>query len=426
VAGLLPGERAAVVVDHVSVHLLEGRRAAWAHIETLQQASPDRVAPVCPAFGACGGCPLQHLAYPAQLRWKTDRVKDALGRHPQLAAVPVADCLPSPRTFGYRNQAKYVYGREQGSGRLALGAYLPRSHELVDMAGCEVVEPILDEVAGLLRVLLAAQMVAPFDEVRRIGLLRYVVMRANDAGEVLVTLVAARRDWADAVALAEELLARAPAVAGVVLNVNDGRGNALFGADEVTLAGRPTLEDQLGPARVELASRSFFQLNRGTAGRAYQALRAAAASLGPLDRAVDVYAGAGGIAFSLLPLAAEVVAIEENPAATAAAAAFAGRHGLGVRFVTGDAARMLEQISDADLVVLNPPRGGCDADVLAAVGRLRPRLCAYLSCHPGTLARDLEVLAGLGLAVGEIQPFDMLPHTPHVEALALLSSRAEL
>jgi 23S rRNA (uracil1939-C5)-methyltransferase len=419
VTGLLPGERARAVVEHVSVHRVEGRRAVWARLKVLLSPSPERVAPVCPAHGPCGGCPLQHLAYPAQVRWKGQRVAEALARHPTLAGVPVAPCVPSARVLGYRNQAKYVYGRDQASGRLVLGAYLPRSHDLVDLAGCQVVEPVLDQVARALRDLLDDRAVAPFDEVRRTGLVRYAVLRANSAGQVLAALVAVR-DWPEADALAAELRARVPAVSGVVLNVNAAHGNVLFGPQERTLSGQPSLEDEIGPARVELASRSFFQLNRDTAGRAYADLQAAVAALGPVARAVDAYAGAGGIAFSLGALAGEVVAIEENAAATAAAAAFAGKRGLPVRFETADAAEALERIPEADVVVLNPPRGGCATEVLAAVGRLRPRLVAYLSCHPGTLARDLEVLHGLGLRAVEVRPYDMLPHTPHVEALAVL------
>jgi len=419
VAGLLPGERARAVVEHVSVHRIEGRRSAWARLEAVVAPSPERVEPVCPAHGPCGGCPLQHLAYEAQVRWKGQRVAEALARHPGLAGVPVAPCVPSARVLGYRNQAKYVYGRDQTSGRPVLGAYVPRSHAVVDLAGCRVVEPVLDQVARVLRDLLDAHAVAPFDEVRRTGLLRYAVLRSNAAGQVLAALVAAR-DWPEAAALATELRAGVPAVSGVVLNVNAGHGNALFGPEERTLSGESSLEDEIGPARVELASRSFFQLNRETAGQAYADLRAAVAALGPIGRAVDAYAGAGGIAFSLVELASEVVAIEENAAATAAAEAFARRRGLSVRFETADAAGALERIPEADVVVLNPPRGGCAAEVLAAVGRLRPRLVAYLSCHPGTLARDLEVLQGLGLSAVEVRPYDMLPHTPHVEALAVL------
>jgi 23S rRNA (uracil1939-C5)-methyltransferase len=421
--GLLPGESASAVVEHVSVHRQAGQRAVWARVETITRPSPDRRAPVCPAFGPCGGCPLQHLDYPAQVRWKGEPVREAHARHPALAAVPVAPCVPSPRPLGYRNQAKYVYGVAAATGRLALGAYLPRSHEIVDMAGCRVVEPALDEVAGVLRERLEAHAVPPFDEVRRTGLLRYAVLRSNQAGEVLVALVIARPEWPEAPALADDLRARVPRVSGVVLNINDSRGNELFGASERTLTGRPNLEDEIGPARVELAARSFFQLNRGAAGRAYQDLHDLAAAAGGIDCAVDAYAGAGGIAFTLAPLASEVLAIEENAAATAAAEAFARRQGLRVRFATGDASQLLARVAAADLVVLNPPRGGCAPDVLAAVARLRPRLVAYLSCHPGTLARDLEALDRLGLATREVRPYDLLPHTPHVEALAVLHPR---
>jgi 23S rRNA (uracil1939-C5)-methyltransferase len=419
VAGLLPGERARVTIEHVSVHRVDQRRPAWARLEAVLSPSPERVEPVCPAHGPCGGCPLQHLDYQAQVRWKGERVAETLSRYPALAGVPVAPCVPSARVLGYRNQAKYVYGR--AGGRLVLGAYLPRSHEVIDLAGCRVVEPVLDEVARALRDLLEERAVAPFDEVTRTGLLRYVVLRANAAGDVLVALVAARADWPEAQSLARALRERAPRVSGVVLDVNASHGNALFGDEERTLDGQPSLEDEIGPARVELASRSFFQLNRDTAGRAYQELQAAVAALGPVARAVDAYAGAGGIAFSLCRFAGEVVAIEENAAATAAAADFARKRGLSVRFETADAALALGRIGEADVVVLNPPRGGCAPEVLAAVGRLRPRLVAYLSCHPGTLARDLEVLARLGLATREVRPYDMLPHTPHVEALALLA-----
>lgn len=413
VAGALPGERVRAVIEHVSPHR-PGR--AWARLARVLRASPERVAPVCPAYGPCGGCPLQHLDYPAQVRWKGERVAEALARAPALAGVPVAPCVPSPRPLGYRNQAKYVYGPDAG-GRTVLGAYVPRTHAIVDMAGCRVVEPVLDEVAAAVRDVLAAAAVPPFDERARTGLLRYVVLRASAAGEVLATLVSARPDLPGAEGLAGRLRAAHPAVAGVVLNVNPTAGNVLFGSDERILDGRGTIEDALGPARVALAPRSFFQINRAVAARAYDEIRRAVAARAPGGRVVDAYAGAGGIAFTLAGEAREVVALEENAAATALAA---WRAPANVRFVTGDVAAHLGALGPAEVVVLNPPRSGCAPAVLAQVARLSPRLVAYLSCHPGTLARDLAVLAGAGLRPTTVLPLDMLPHTPHVEALALV------
>jgi 23S rRNA (uracil1939-C5)-methyltransferase len=205
-------------------------------------------------------------------------------------------------------------------------------------------------------------------------------------------------------------------VVGVVHNVNPTQGNVLFGATDLPLAGATTIEDTIGPVRVTLGPRSFFQLNRDVAALAYAELRAAAAAVAPLGHVVDAYAGVGGIAATLAPLAAETIAIESNAAATRAAA----EPGHAVRFITGDVAHHLAEIPSADLLVLNPPRAGCAPAVLDEAARLRPRLIGYLSCNPTTLARDLDRLARSGLHAAVIQPYDMLPHTSHVEALAIV------
>jgi 23S rRNA (uracil1939-C5)-methyltransferase len=421
VVGALPGERVRVRLDHLSAHRRGDEREAWAGLLDVLAPSADRVAALCPAYGACGGCTLMDLAYPAQLAWKRERVLGQFARYSALATVTVEPCVPSPRILGYRNQAKYVFGRAHDSGRLVLGAFAPRSHDLVDLAGCQVVEPVLDEARHALLAVLIENTVEPFDEILRMGVLRYAVLRATDAGQVMATLVSARAEWPAAEAVATALCQRCPAVTSVILNVNASAGNALFGEPERVLVGQASVEDTLAEVRVRLSSRSFFQANRLVASTIYRAIVAAAPS--GIARAVDVYAGACGIALSLVSKAGDVVAIEENPAATQAAADFlAGQGGDadGVRVVTGDAARCLADISEAGFVVLNPPRKGCGTDVLAAVARLRPELLAYLSCDSRTLARDLAVLVATGAQVVQATPFDMMPHTPHVETLALV------
>jgi 23S rRNA (uracil1939-C5)-methyltransferase len=489
VTGALPGERVRAKVAHVSPHAREQSQDAWADLEEIATASPQRVAPPCPAHHRCGGCPLACWAYAAQVEWKRELVVEAVAtqkelsrgepagcapcgdfgtpRHPtrparfaralaggapsreaersergggglgepkgmgtlsgfpsQWLGVPVAACVPSPQPFGYRGNAKYVFGHDR-DGRLVLGAYAPRSHEIVDMSGCPIAEPALAQVTSALLTLLLQHAIEPFDEVRRTGLLRYVVLRSNADGKVLVALVTGRENWPEAENLARELAAACPAVLGVVHNINSTSGNALFGEAERLLFGSASIEDTIGPARVRLGPRSFAQANRFVAGRAYHDIVAAAARLGSIDRVVDAYAGAGGIALSLAPLAREVVAIEENSAACATAQAFlaereAGDPGKRINLIAGDVADHLARVGTADLVVLNPPRKGCAPAVIAAVAQLHPRLVAYLSCNPASLARDLAALARLGLRTVSITPYDMLPHTPHVEALALL------
>jgi tRNA/tmRNA/rRNA uracil-C5-methylase (TrmA/RlmC/RlmD family) len=219
VAGALPDERVTAMVEHLSPHT----RAAWARLETVDAPSPARRPPACRAFGACGGCVLQHLDYDAQRTWKRARVARA------LAAIDVAvdACVASPRPLGYRNRSKLVVARN--GGRLVLGAYAPRSHDVVDTAGCRIAEPPLDDTATALAALLDQAGVAAYDERTLVGHLRHVVLRASHDGRVLATWVTTR-PLPDGPALASAFRAARPEVVGVVEHVNRGRGNAIFAA----------------------------------------------------------------------------------------------------------------------------------------------------------------------------------------------------
>jgi 23S rRNA (uracil1939-C5)-methyltransferase len=416
VAGALPEEEVEATVAHVSPH----RPDAWALLASLLRPSTDRVAPACPAYGACGGCTLQHMAYAEQLRWKEAHVRELLARVPSLAEVPVAACVPSPRPLGYRNKSKLVFAVDD-AGKPILGAYAPRSHRVVDLRGCRVAEPPLDDVATALCAVLGRHQVRPYDERLGEGLLRYAVLRVNHSGQVLVTLVTAGERFSDGEAMARALAAERPEVIGVVQNLNPSRGNALYGDSERVLVGAATLEERVGPVHLRLSSTAFFQVNRDVAARIYADLVEAAALTGH-ERVVDAYAGVGGIALTLARGAAEVIGVEEHPRAVADAQAGAQlNHATRTRFVVADAAEALGGLDTADVVVLNPPRRGCAQSVLQAVARLRPRLVGYVSCAPDTLARDLAHLASLGLHARAVRPYDMLPQTPHVECLALIT-----
>ena len=425
-AGALPGERVGGVVEHVS----RQSGAAWARLETVDAPSPARRPPACPAFGACGGCVLQHLANDAQLVWKHDRVARALAAHPALADVKVDPCVASPRPLGYRNRSKLVVARRE-EGRpddgLVLGAFAPRSHDVVDLAGCRIAEPPLDETAGALRALLDEAGVRAYHEGTLTGDLRHVVLRANHEGRVLAVWVVAR-PLPNGVALARRFRAARPEVIGVVEHENRSRGNAIFseaeGDNERLLDGAGEIEDRVDvagrPVRLLLAPGAFFQANRQVAALAYAAI-ADALAIQPTERVVDAYCGVGGIALTLARHAAEVIGIESHAGAVAGATASAALNGVAnARFVASDAAQALGQIDRADVVVLNPPRKGCAPELLAEIARLAPRAIAYLSCDPETLARDLALLATRGYRTRAVTPFDMLPHTPHIEALAVL------
>ncbi len=426
VAGALPGERVTAVVEHVSRH----NRTAWARLATIEAPSPERRPPACPAFGACGGCVLQHLAYDAQLDWKRRRVTQAFAGSFATADITIVTCVASPKPLGYRNKSKLVAAPIRSGSGLVLGAYAPRSHEVVDLAGCRIAESPLDETAAALRAILGEAGVRPYDERTLTGNLRHVVLRSNHAGEVLAVWIAAR-PILDGAALARRFRAARPEVLGVVEHENRTRGNVLFseaGDNDRILDGAGTIEDRIeldGRAlRLQLSPGAFFQANRAVAALAYAAI-ARGLDVRPADRIVDAYSGVGGIALALAPNAAEVIGIESHDGAVSDATESAVLNGISnARFVAGDAAALLTGIDHADVIVLNPPRKGCAQSVLAQVVRLAPRTIAYLSCDPDTLARDLALLAAGGYRSDAVTPFDMLPHTPHVEALAIVERRA--
>ncbi|MEO6952787.1 MAG: 23S rRNA (uracil(1939)-C(5))-methyltransferase RlmD [Polyangia bacterium] len=387
VAGALPGDRVRVEVEHTSPH---GNKS-WGRLLALELASPDRVQPVCPATGRCGGCPLGALAYPAQLAWKEARVARLVG--------PSLPMFASPRPVGYRNHAKLVFGRTGGRARdrLALGGYAPRSHELVDLAGCRVVEPVLEEVRAALLDALLARNVDPM-------IVPHVVLRSNHAREVLVTLVGRVPDELEALREAH------PAIVGVC--ANDGpRGNAIFGAITRTLWGRGELDERIGDVTLHVSPTAFFQINREVAAALYAAIDA---WIPAGARVADVYSGIGGIALTLAH-GREVVGVEVNEAAVAdATRAARGR----ARFIADDAARGLTTLGRVDAVVINPPRKGVERSVIDAIRAASPERIAYVSCNPVSLARDLALLPGY--VVESTRAYDMHPQTAHVETLALL------
>jgi 23S rRNA (uracil-5-)-methyltransferase RumA len=419
VPGALPGEEVVARIDAVSHH----RPVAWAALLDLVRRSADRVTPACAAAavaGRCGGCVLQILDYPAQLAWKEATLRRQLAFTLDGPGVELRAAVASPRTLGYRNKSKLV-AAEVG-GRLILGAFAPGTHDVVDLSGCAIAEPPLDAVAREVARAAAELRVVAYDERRRIGSLRHVVLRSNADGAVQITFVTSSAQFPIAADLTDRLRAAHPEIVGVLHNVNPSTGNAIWGEAETLVWGAATIDDAIDGIRLRLSARAFFQANRQVAALAYRAIAAAVAPTAR-DTVVDAYAGVGGIALTLARAGAgRVLGIESHSGAVVDATANAAANGLAqiATFVSGDAAACLATLAEASVVILNPPRKGCAPAVLAEVARLRPRLVAYLSCSPATLARDLAVLHTLGYAPRTVTPFDMLPHTPHLEVLVVL------
>jgi 23S rRNA (uracil1939-C5)-methyltransferase len=424
VADLLPGERAEVVIDHVSPH----KHEAWAHvIRRLGTPSADRVAPVCPGFGPCGGCVWQHLAYPAQLVAKHRRVVAALGELPGVVdgTVTIAQVRPSPEMIGYRNKGKYVVGRT--GDHLILGAYAPRSHRVVDTLGCRVVAPIIDEVATWCRGAAEAAGLVAYDERARTGELRYVIVR-EAAGDVLVALVVAPRTPRSKLEQVANALAKHPALCGVVAIENDRRDGAIIpsGSSAQVLLGHGFIVEELAGARVEVGAGEFVQVNRAQAQAMYERV-VQLAEVNAGTSAVDLFAGLGGIGLHLARAGAAVVAVEIDRDAVAALRRAAQRANLSLTAIAGDAGDVRGQLTThPDVVVVNPPRKGLSDGARALLAEWAPPTLLYVSCGPESLARDLLALATRGYAPDVIEPFDLMPGTPQVETLVRLRRRGRV
>jgi 23S rRNA (uracil1939-C5)-methyltransferase len=366
------------------------------------------------------GCPWVGVPYAEQQERKQRRVQAALAGRPALAALTADALVPAPRLFGWRNVVKLV--ARGGRRGLRLGVYRPGTHRLADIRRCAAHHPLANAVRARVAAALERGRV-PTSEVRtHTGWLRYVQVRVGSERRAQLVLVARDRNYAGERELAREL-ARIPGVAGVVLNLNPDPGNAIWGREFETLAGADTLADRV--SGFELASRAgvFVQGNLAAARRAYaQVLREAEAR--PGERALDLYCGVGALSLGLAREGAHVTGIEESPRAVEDARENAKRHGLDARFLAGDAGAVLADLlgrgERADLVTLNPPRRGADPAVRRALGELAPSRIVYLSCDPETLARDLDDLAARGYRTERVQPYDFLPHTEHVEAVAVL------
>jgi 23S rRNA (uracil1939-C5)-methyltransferase len=401
--GGVPGDRLVVAIEHKSPHTPR----AWGRIERILTPSADRVAPACPNVGRCGGCLMQCAAYPVQLASKQARMERSVG----ALCEKLLPIVPSPRTLHYRNKAKLVV-----APGVILGSYAPRTHQVIDMAGCQVTEEPIDPVARTLARLLGESGLLPYDERAQSGDLRHVVLRSNHAGAVLAVIVTAQREAPGLDRVAQALAAAHPEIAGVVQNVNPARGGVILGGDDVILTGAGELEDRIGEVTLRLGAQAFFQVNRAQAAALYAAV-ARAAELTGRETVVEVFAGVGGIARTLAKSAARVVGIESNRVAVMDARKDAPAN---VEMIAADAAQGLAAQPAADVVIVDPPRKGCELRVLSEMTRLSPRRILYVSCGPDSLARDLAALRDAGYRARTIEPYDLFPHTPHIESLSVL------
>ena len=423
VPGTAPGDEARVRI------VKDCGRYAFGILDELLTPSPDRIPVDCPVAGHCGGCSLRHLDYAAELRAKQESVLDAFRRIGGLE-VPVLDILPSPDVDRYRNKVQFPVGVDK-NGVPCIGFYAGRTHRIVPCPDCKLQPSVLNEIGNALCAFFAQQGIRPYDEQSGKGLVRHIFLRRGaHSGQIMVCLVCTRAKLPHAEQLCTVLRGQFPAISTILLNVNAKNTNVILGSENHILYGPGYIEDTLCGVPVRLGPLSFYQVNTLAAERLY-GVAAQYAQLSPDDTLLDLYCGMGTIGLSMAEQCRELIGVEIVPEAIESAKANAARMGEAVaaksRFFCADAGQAATQLAaeglHPDIVMLDPPRKGCDEATLSAVVRMAPRRVVYVSCNPATAARDAAWLEQNGYHAEKVQPVDLFPRTKHVETVVLLSHK---
>ena len=422
VPGLLPGERALVRI------VKPEKRYAFGRVEKLLEKSPSRAEPFCPIYKRCGGCVCQHMTYEASLAFKRQQVQDLLQRVGGLS-IEVPPVWGMAHPFGYRNKGAYPVAQTDGAP--ACGFFAPRSHDLVPLpeGGCAIQGEDSAKATQAVLSWMRENSVPAYDEQTGRGLVRHIMTRSTTSGELMVVVVVTRADIPKASRLIELLRAAVPGLCSVCLSVNSRRTNVILGADIRVLWGKAAMEDTLCGLRFSVSPLSFFQVNPRQTERLY-GLALEYAGLTGVETVVDAYCGAGTISLLLAQKAKKVIGIEIVPEAIQNANENAARNGIAnAEFHVGATEELLPKLVAnglrPDVIVLDPPRKGCDPAVLQAIIAAAPKRVVYVSCGAPTLARDAKLLAEGGYAAEKVQCVDMFCWTWAVETVMALSKLSD-
>jgi 23S rRNA (uracil1939-C5)-methyltransferase len=429
VARALPGQQVRVRVTRKKA------RFAEAEVVDLLEQSPVYEPPFCPHFGLCGGCQWQDLAYAEQLHWKRRHLEECLQHLGGINPGAVLPTVPSPEPRGYRNKMEFTFAPRAGLGDpgegCALGLHIRGSSgEIFNLERCFLQSAQTPALVREVRRWCRASGLPAYDPKTRRGFWRFLVLRESKrTGHSLAHLITTDQGKATAVAaLARHLREHFPDLTTGLHSRNTGKAQIVRGEASRTLWGPGYIEEQLGGLRLRVSAKSFLQPNTLAAEGLYEAL----AGLGEFtgrETVWDLYCGAGSIGLFLAPQVRRVVGFELEAAAVADARRNSRLNGLdNCRFLAGD---LKERIREAlkteaaalpDVVIADPPRAGLHPEVVQVLLELAPRRLIYVSCNPATLARDLARLKE-AYEVAGVQPFDLFPHTPHLEALVCLEKR---
>ena len=419
VSGTIIGETVRALVIKVC------SKYAVAKLLSVIQPSPLRQISPCKWYGKCGGCSFMHMEYEAELSQKQRRVKDAFERIGGIGNAEIMDIIPSPEPLFYRNKAQFPAGIYNGVQ--VFGFYAARSHTVIPITDCMLLPSEIRTIHKAAQKWLSESGVPVYDESTATGAVRHLFVRkGRHSGQIQVCLVSAQQKIEQIDGFVKELRDACSTISSVVLNINDRKTNVIFGDTDILLWGDSTISDEMCGRRFLLSTHSFYQVNTLQAENLYRiAAEWACEAGGKQELLLDLYCGAGTIGLTMAEKFKHVIGLEIVPQAVENARTNARANGVkNADFICADAGAagpLIKELGIPDVLVVDPPRKGCDISLLETVTEISPKKIIYISCDPATAARDISFLTGHGYDLKRVQPADMFPRTAHVECVCLLS-----
>ena len=415
-----------VIGDLAEVKVIKAKKNyGYARLMRLIEPSPHRVEPICPVARPCGGCQLQMLDYAEQLRFKEKKIAQNLQRIGGMTEIPMEPIVGMESPFRYRNKAQFPIGVDK-EGNLIAGFYAGRAHTIISNRKCYLGVEVNEQILNLVLAHMEAYDIPAYDEMTGKGLVRHVLIRYGfQSKEIMVCLVVN----GSRIPGAEDLIAKLreiPGMTSISLNINREKTNVILGRKGKLLWGQEYITDTIGPIAYQISPQSFYQVNPVQTQKLYEKALEYAGLEGN-ETVWDLYCGIGTISLFLAQKAKQVYGVEIVPAAIEDAKRNATlNHITNAEFFVGKAEEVLPEKYEkegiyADVIVVDPPRKGCEESVLATMVKMQPKRIVYVSCDSATLARDLKYLRGEGYEVKKVQGVDQFPHTVHVETCVLLS-----
>ena len=415
----------AVVGDKVRAKVIKAKKNyGYARLMEVLEPSPDRVEPRCSCARQCGGCQIQALSYQRQLQFKEEKVRNVLERIGGFEKISLQPIIGMENPYRYRNKAQFPIGTDR-EGRPIAGFYAGRTHTIIPQEDCVLGvrenKAILEVILGFMEEF----SIPAYREEEGSGLVRHVLIRYGFATKEIMVCVVINGDRLPKAEILAERLADIAGMTSISINKNKQKTNVILGKEVEVIWGRPYIEDVLDGVRYQLSPLSFYQVNPVQTKVLYEkALQYA--GLHGTETVWDLYCGIGTISLFLARQAGKVYGVEIVPQAIEDARRNAALNGMeNVEFMVGKAEEILPEKYEkegvsADVIVVDPPRKGCDPELIHTMLQIRPKRIVYVSCDPATLARDLKLLCAGGYKLQKVQPVDQFPHSVHIENVCLL------